>query len=163
MKQAHINITIIVIVVILLLVGMKLYKDRKKSKEEADRQKSDTGSGADYNKDKQADPTKLLDSTTLDADVKKLSDAYKNTFWSLRWSGVDENMSVVLSVAHSIDNQAQWAQILNKYAEENGADLYTDIKNVMGSSLPFVLPYQKEREEAIKKIKDFINTLPTGQ
>ncbi len=160
MKQAHINITIIIVVIILIIAGFRVYKNKQKSKEEAQRKKNDVGSGADYNKDKQADATKLLDDTTLKADVQKLVE-YSTPYFKA--GGIDNNMSAVLSVAHSIDNQAQWAQILNEYAKEFGSDLYTDIKEAMTSFVPFVPPYEKEREENIQKIKAFINTLPTGQ
>ena len=154
MKQAHINITIIIVVIILIIAGFRVYNNKQKSKEEALRKKNQAGNGAEYNKDKQADPAKLLDDTTLKADVKKLRDAFGAPI--INFGGVDNNMGYANAVAHSMSNQAQWSQVLNEYANENNTDLYTDMKQSMASYIPILPPYEKEREDAIQTLKDFI-------
>lgn len=151
---------VIAVVILIFISALVIYNKRKKSKDNVARKKADIGSGGDYNRDLKANPTNLLDAATLQADVKKLLDQYKYPYMTL--GGKDANMTVILGVAHSIDNQAQWSQILKEYARQNDSDLYTDVKEAMASMLPFIPPYEEERNQAIRDLKTFISTLPSG-
>jgi len=151
---------IIAVIILLFVSALVIYNKRKKSKDNADKKKADIGSGGDYNRDRDAKGTNLLDDGTVQADVKRLIDEYKHPY--LNVGGKDKNMTVILAVAHSVDNQGQWSQILKEYARQNDSDLYTDVKEAMSSMLQVFPPYEEERNQAIRDLKTYISTLPTG-